>query len=376
MSSSASPYSVLSVLTPAELADPSSWANISFHRPGKSNRATLPPQRVPRHIMQTGFTWSHAFSRHPDYLKSWTDLNPEYEYSFFGDVHAHRFIDKHGTAKEAAAFRRILTGAQRADLFRVVWLKVAGGVYADLDEELRTPMRKLIGGTDANGGRVPRMASAVIGTFWPFEFLVYAPEHPVMIETARIMADGILLQVRTPCAALAYTPPTSRHAPTSADRATSGRLVCCVLVLLPPAGGVAAQPIKARVQDAARVHHSCHRPARLHIRRRLGHTCGGRRMPQPHPYAARRRVRGIVSGGFAHNVPVRKGRGDDLELVELRLCAPLGLSKLDQAARVPDEALCAHARVLRPVAHGGRRRVGAVRRDGRGCWQRVSESPV
>ena len=78
---------------------------------------------------------------------------------------------------------------------RVLVSKVAGGVYADLDEELRRPMRQLIGGTDAAGFAVPRDASAVIGTFWPFEFLVYAPQHPVMIHTAEIMAGGILNQV-------------------------------------------------------------------------------------------------------------------------------------------------------------------------------------
>ena len=61
--------------------------------------------------------------------------------------------------------------------------------------QLRKPMRELIGGTDANGARVPRHASAVIGTFWPFEFLVYAPRHPIMEATAEIMSDGILMHV-------------------------------------------------------------------------------------------------------------------------------------------------------------------------------------
>ena len=63
-----------------------------------------------------------------------------------------------------------------------------------LQENLKT-QRALIGGTDAVGKPVPRDASAVIGTFWPFEFLVFAPRHPVMEHTARIMSDGILLQV-------------------------------------------------------------------------------------------------------------------------------------------------------------------------------------
>ena len=195
---SPSPYSVLSVLSGAERAAGLGARNVSFHRPAQLVRGagSLPSQAIPRHIMQTGFTWSHAHGRHhTDYIQSWMALNPEYEYSFFGDEHARRFVERHGTKREAAAYRRIKTGSQRADLFRVVFLKVAGGVYADLDEELRRPMRELIGGTDAAGVPVPRDASAVIGTFWPFEFLVYAPQHPVMIHTAEIMSSGILHQV-------------------------------------------------------------------------------------------------------------------------------------------------------------------------------------
>ena len=189
-----SPHSVLSVLTPDELA-PGSGAlgNLSFHRPAAA-QSDLPAQAIPRHIVQTGRAWYKAQEGSHHYVKTWLDLNPEYEYSFFSDAHARRFIEKHGTRREAAAFRRILTGSQRADLFRVVFLKVAGGVYADLDEELRTPLNKLVGGKDANGGAVPRSASAVVGTFWPFEFLLFEPRHPVMEHTARIMADGILLQ--------------------------------------------------------------------------------------------------------------------------------------------------------------------------------------
>lgn len=199
-----SPYSVLSILTEEERSDFASQ-NVSFHRYPRglspnsalasSSSSSLPRQAVPRHIVQTGKTYAHALLHHATWMKSWTDLNPEYEYSFFGDEHARRFVEKYGTKREFAAYRRILTGSQRADLFRVIFLKVAGGVYADLDEELRRPMSELIGGRDAANARVPRSASAVIGTFWPFEFLVFAPNHPIMRATAQLMTEGILHQV-------------------------------------------------------------------------------------------------------------------------------------------------------------------------------------
>ena len=196
-STSGSPYSVRSVLTPAELSDGSfALRNQSFYRPAAAAAAHgLPEQVIPRHIVQTGFTYERALRHHAEWMSSWLELNPEYEYSFFGDEHARRFVEKHGTFRERAAFRRILTGAQRADLFRIIFLKVAGGVYADIDEQLRYPLRNLIGGKDAHGKPVSRSASAVIGTFWPFEFLLYAPRHPFLVHTAQVMTDNILLQV-------------------------------------------------------------------------------------------------------------------------------------------------------------------------------------
>jgi len=191
-------YSVRSVVDSTELASGLGATNISFHRPAATTYADgspLPSQAIPRHIVQTGNTWTQAYRHHHGYMRTWLDHNPEYEYSFFGDEHASRFMARHGTEREREAYGRILTGSQRADLFRIVYLKVAGGVYADLDEELRRPLRQLFGGTDFKGRTIPRSSSAVIGSFWPFEFLLYVPRHPILTATARVMADGILEQV-------------------------------------------------------------------------------------------------------------------------------------------------------------------------------------
>ena len=99
----------------------------------------------------------------------------------------------HGEGNESAAYQRILTGSQRADLFRVVYLRVAGGVYADLDEGPRRPLRTLVGGVDAHGQRVPADATAVICAFWPFEFMLYVPRHPIMVEAGRQFSQNVLL---------------------------------------------------------------------------------------------------------------------------------------------------------------------------------------
>ena len=193
---SASPHSLLAYLTPAELRQGVSARNISFFRPATVPATGLEEQLVPRVIMQTGSTWDRALRKNAQYIHSWLDLNPEYEYNFFSDEHAWRFVQLHGNAGEKDAYRRILTGSQRADVFRVLYLRIAGGVYADLDEELRRPLNQLFSGTDVAGRKVPgATATAVIGTFWPFEFLLFVPDHPILVHATRIMTEGIMQQV-------------------------------------------------------------------------------------------------------------------------------------------------------------------------------------
>ena len=66
------------------------------------------------------------------------------------------FVGAHANEDERAAYGLLRTGAQRADLFRLLFLKAIGGVYADLDLELRTPLRRVL----------PPTASSVVRHTW------------------------------------------------------------------------------------------------------------------------------------------------------------------------------------------------------------------
>ena len=61
--------------------------NVSWYR-AAVRAAPAQEQAVPRRIMQTGRTFHHAMQHHAHWMRTWWVLNPEYEYSFFGDVHA------------------------------------------------------------------------------------------------------------------------------------------------------------------------------------------------------------------------------------------------------------------------------------------------
>ena len=118
---------------------------------------------------------------------------------------------RHCSAAERAAYRRALVGAQRADLFRVLWLKLVGGVYADLDLELRMPLRQAFdraAGLD-DSSRATNFrgwaalppdnrteASLVAWDFsgWNFAFLAYERDHPLLTSVTRSIVELVLGQ--------------------------------------------------------------------------------------------------------------------------------------------------------------------------------------
>ena len=66
--------------------------------------------------------------RNAEFVKQWWTLNPDYEYAFFNDSHARRYVMARASPKEKQAYLYLLRGAQRADLFRMIWMKYEGGL--------------------------------------------------------------------------------------------------------------------------------------------------------------------------------------------------------------------------------------------------------
>lgn len=145
----------------------------------------LPAQRIPRHIIQIGYSWAAALKAHEAHMQTWWRLNGEYEYRFFSDAQAITWMKAHASADELRAYEAVKLGPQRSDIFRVLFCKQRGCVYADLDKELLRPLRDII----------PSEASAVTGYHWPFEWLMYEAGHPIMVETSAAQARNILVQL-------------------------------------------------------------------------------------------------------------------------------------------------------------------------------------
>lgn len=164
-------------------AEPNSFGQ---RPPLEAARRSAPPQRIPRRIYQTGYSFAAAMSVHSSFMAPWWQLNPEYEYAFYSDAAALRLVNTHASAAERQAYNAVVHGAQKADLFRIHALRYRGGVYADVDMELRKPLRSF----------VPSDTSAVIGRYWTTEFMAFEPNHPLLVEAAAKITANVHRQLQ------------------------------------------------------------------------------------------------------------------------------------------------------------------------------------
>lgn len=97
----------------------------------KKEYPTLVSRKIPYNLFQTFKTkdLTPAFQK---VVESWKEKNPEYEYKFYDDQMCDSFM-KEFDVRVWKAYRRIIPGAFKADLWRYCVLYKYGGVYADID---------------------------------------------------------------------------------------------------------------------------------------------------------------------------------------------------------------------------------------------------
>ena len=110
-----------------ELTTPAAWLTVwqarhlaPAFRPSSLRR---PPGLIPRIIIQTAANRTLALSEYGKWMKTWWRLNPDYAYHLFVDADADDFVSRFCSESEKVAYRRSLVGAQRADLFRIYFLR-------------------------------------------------------------------------------------------------------------------------------------------------------------------------------------------------------------------------------------------------------------
>ena len=76
--------------------------------PLEAARRSAPPQRIPRRIYQTGYSFAAAMRVHSNFMAPWWQLNPEYEYAFYSDAAALRLINTHASAAGRQAYNAVV----------------------------------------------------------------------------------------------------------------------------------------------------------------------------------------------------------------------------------------------------------------------------
>ena len=158
------------------------------------NQQQLPHQggghavMIPRRILQI---WQG--NDLPDSVEasssSWTQANPGYEHSLWCDADASRFLAERAPEQVRQAFAKAASPLLRADLLRLAWLHLEGGVVTSLNTRCRHSLNPwLCPGID---GLLYQQSLGFLGT----DFMAACPGQP-LIEALLNLACFMVLGER------------------------------------------------------------------------------------------------------------------------------------------------------------------------------------
>lgn len=108
-----------------------------FDRIPKYIKARLPTtitQKIPRNIVQT-HKQDLLPKRMIKNMYTWINKNPTYDYYFFdNDNDSVNFIKNHFDKWVLDMYNMVIPGAMKADIFRLCFMYIKGGVYTDIDQ--------------------------------------------------------------------------------------------------------------------------------------------------------------------------------------------------------------------------------------------------
>jgi mannosyltransferase OCH1-like enzyme len=76
--------------------------------------------------------------------QSWALLNPEHDVRLFSDETAIRFLEDNFPPPVRLAYARSAEPAKRADIFRLAYLWIEGGFWADMDDRATAPLASVV----------------------------------------------------------------------------------------------------------------------------------------------------------------------------------------------------------------------------------------
>jgi predicted O-methyltransferase YrrM len=108
------------------------WSGTGLVSFNNNNIIKLDSNNIPSKIFQT---WEHA-NIEPEFqhiINKWKENNPNYEYIFHDAEQRLQFIQDNFKENVLNAYKKIIPGAYKCDLWRYCVLYIYGGFYADID---------------------------------------------------------------------------------------------------------------------------------------------------------------------------------------------------------------------------------------------------
>jgi thioredoxin-like negative regulator of GroEL len=112
-------------------------------------------------------------------IQTWREKNPGLNCVLFNDQTAQAFLARHFPPQVLYAYRRGEYATQKSDIFRLAYLAVAGGIYADADDRCLGPVERIL----------PAAAQLVVYQDDHMtlcnNFIAAAPRHPVLMAALK-----------------------------------------------------------------------------------------------------------------------------------------------------------------------------------------------
>jgi len=121
----------------------------SIHSPTRLDKKDVPgipkrPLMIPRIIHHTFRNRQGLTREQRSIMKTWVNLNPDWEIMYHEDADCLRLVEKHYPSY-LQLFKTLPRNVERADFFRYLVLHHYGGVYVDVDVECVIPLEHWLG---------------------------------------------------------------------------------------------------------------------------------------------------------------------------------------------------------------------------------------
>jgi mannosyltransferase OCH1-like enzyme len=142
---------------------------------------------IEKNIFQS---WSQTIDEiHPalrQKIDGYKTMNPEYTYFLYSDQDMDRFVDEHYPGEIADCYHRLNIIVAKVDFWRYLVLYKYGGVYLDMDSEIKCPLHSFI--CDEDSAIITAEGNPNMFVQWA---LIFAKGHPILKKTIELIVDNI-----------------------------------------------------------------------------------------------------------------------------------------------------------------------------------------